>query len=145
MNLSNAPKFFWAALSASMLLLTGGVLMIAYRATSVSVEFADAKVQFADDKIEVSRIVTEAKVQIEDLQHQNQALQQAKAELEKRIASLSASAPGRTNAGVSRAELVEVSEVLSNLTKTIPPTEKLGSTLRRLDMIQQSLNRSARE
>ncbi len=42
MSLENAPKFFWAALSAS--LLTAGLLLLAYRASSVSVEFADAKV-----------------------------------------------------------------------------------------------------
>src|SRR5437867_2647390 len=57
MNLDHAPKFFWAALSLSLMLLTGGLLIVAYRASSVSVEFADAKLNFANDKIEVARIV----------------------------------------------------------------------------------------
>jgi len=145
MNLNNAPKFFWAALSISMLLLTAGALMIAYRATSVSVEFADAKVRFADDKIEVSRVISETKQQLEALQRQNQELEQAKAELERRIVRLSTPPTNLTNSGSSRAELVEFSAVLSNLSRTLPPQEKLGSDLRRLDMIQQSLNRTARK
>ncbi|HSU56204.1 MAG TPA: hypothetical protein VLT36_19250, partial [Candidatus Dormibacteraeota bacterium] len=75
MNLDHAPRFFWAALSLSLVLLTGGLLLMAYRSSSVSVEFADAKLNFANDKITVARIVSDTKAQIESLQRQNLELE----------------------------------------------------------------------
>ncbi len=135
MSLENAPKFFWAALSAS--LLTAGLLLLAYRASSVSVEFADAKVQYANDKIEVAGIVADTKSQLEQLQAQNQELLTMKSNLEVRLQQLQSDSPA------VRTQLVFVSNALHTATKSLPRA-KFEKNLENLDRIQQSLTRQSR-
>lgn len=140
MNLDHAPKFFWAALSVSLLLLTGSLLIIAYRASSVSVEFADAKVQLANDKIQVSQIAANTEDLLKSLQEHNQQLEQAKSNLEARLAQLERS-ENLTNASanIARPELIAVSRAVSNVSSTLPSQEKITQNLNRLETIQQSL------
>ena len=135
MSLENAPKFFWAALSAS--LLTAGLLLLAYRASSVSVAFADAKVQYANDKIEVAGIVADTKSQLEQLQAQNQELLTMKSNLEVRLQQLQSDSPA------VRTQLVFVSNALHTATKSLPRA-KFEKNLENLDRIQQSLTRQSR-
>jgi preprotein translocase subunit SecF len=137
MNLENAPRFFWAALSVSLLMLTAGLLLLAYRASSVSVEFADAKVQFANDKIEVAEIVADTKSQIEQLQMQNQELLTVKSNLEARLRQLQSDSP------TVRTQLVFVSNALHTVARALPPA-RFDKDLERLDRIQQTLTRQSR-
>jgi hypothetical protein len=140
MDLQHAPKFFWAALSTSMLMLTGGLLLIAYRANSVSIEFADAKVQLAQDKIEVSQAATETKALLEQLQAQNKQLLAAKTELETRIQNLSGGGPGTNSVATAKPQMLYA---LSNVTLSLPP-KKIEEDIQKLDRIQQNILRSQR-
>jgi hypothetical protein len=145
MNLDHAPRFFWAALSLSLVLLTGGLLLMAYRASSVSVEFADAKLNFANDKITVAGIVSDTKAQIESLQRQNQELETAKTNLEAQLAHLSLTAAATNSAMVLRPEIAEVSKNLSNVSRTLPPQNKLATDIGRLETIQKRLTKVSAE
>lgn len=44
MEVSGIPKFFWISLSLCMLIATCGIVFIAYRSSSVSIEIANAKI-----------------------------------------------------------------------------------------------------
>ena len=152
MNLDKAPGFFWAALSVSLLMLTGGMLLLAYRASSMSVQFGDKKIEFAkqveklaQSKIEVSSIVADTKGQLEDLLRQNQNLQAVNAELQNRIARLKSAAAGGSVPAVSERELADLSSRLSNLNAKMPADEKLAADLKRLNTIQKDLINPAQQ
>ena len=75
MDISNIPKTFWHALSLSVVLLTGGFLVLAYQSASVSIEMANTKItlyQAAEEAKAISNEIEREYEQLEELQNQVQ-------------------------------------------------------------------------
>ncbi len=75
MDISNIPKTFWHALSLSVVLLTGGFLVLAYQSASVSIEMANTKItlyQAAEEAKAISNEIEREYEQLEELQNQIQ-------------------------------------------------------------------------
>lgn len=81
MDTSTVPKTFWHALSFCMVVATLGLISIAYRASSVSIEIADAK-------INLSSALTTVKDIKGELERENERLKKANEELQAKVASL---------------------------------------------------------
>ena len=75
MDISNIPKSFWYALSFCMVAATLGILFIAYKSSSVSIEIANAK-------IKLSSAIEKTKEVRNRLQIENEKLQQTNADLQ---------------------------------------------------------------
>jgi len=116
---------------------------MAYRSSSVSVEFADAKLNFANDKITVARIVSDTKAQIESLQRQNLELETAKTNLEAQLARLTSAASTTNPAVTLKPEIAEVSRVVSNVSRSLPAQRKWETDLGKLEAIQSSLTKAS--
>jgi len=83
MDAANIPKSFWYALSFCMIVATLGLVYIAYRSTSVSIEIADAKINLSSAFGQVQDIKA-------NLEAENQRLIQANAELQDRLKNVNA-------------------------------------------------------
>ncbi len=81
MDISAIPRSFWHALSLSLLIATCGLVYIAYRSSTVSIEIANAKIQ-------LSSAIDETKDIKSDLEKENEALLRATTELKNKIAVL---------------------------------------------------------
>lgn len=77
MDLAHIPRSFWHALSACMLMSTIGLLMIAYRSATVSIEIADAKINLSSAMATAKEIKSELQSENERLQAANEQLQKA--------------------------------------------------------------------
>lgn len=75
MDSANIPKSFWHALSFCMISATLGLISIAYRASSVSIEIADAKINLSSAISEVKDIKNELEQENKNLRRANQELQ----------------------------------------------------------------------
>jgi hypothetical protein len=81
MNLEAIPKFFWYALSVCALIATMGLVVIAWRSASVSIEIANAKISLSSAVEQTDQIKRE-------LQAENERLRNAARELEQKVALL---------------------------------------------------------
>jgi hypothetical protein len=81
MNLEAIPKFFWYALSVCALIATMGLVIIAWRSASVSIEIANAKISLSSAVEQTDQIKRE-------LQAENERLRNAARELEQKVALL---------------------------------------------------------
>lgn len=78
MDISNIPRTFWHALSICMLVATFGLIMIAYQASTVSIEIADAK-------ISLSSAIATAKDIKSDLEKENERLMKVNDDLKAQL------------------------------------------------------------
>ncbi len=107
MEVTHIPKSFWHTLSICMLIATIGVVYIAYRSSSVSIEIANAKINLS------SAIATTKEIK-SDLEKENERLKMLNSEL---------------NAELQRAEK-EVAKVITDPAvdiKAILGSKALGS------------------
>ncbi|MBU4320888.1 MAG: hypothetical protein KJ739_07360 [Nitrospinae bacterium] len=78
MDISHIPRSFWHALSFCMVVATIGLLIIAYKSSSVSIEIANTK-------IELSSVITKTKEIRNELQIEDERLKQANKELQEKL------------------------------------------------------------
>ena len=83
MDTSNIPKSFWHALSICMLTATFGILFIAYKSSTFSIEIANAKLTLS------SAIATAKDIQ-NDLEQENERLKKDHKELQDKLHSVRA-------------------------------------------------------
>lgn len=81
METSNIPRFFWISLSFCMVIATLGILGIALRSATVSIEIADAK-------ITMSSVLADVKEIKSNLEFENQSLLKEKEALENLLSEL---------------------------------------------------------
>ncbi|VAX00011.1 hypothetical protein MNBD_GAMMA19-395 [hydrothermal vent metagenome] len=74
MDIAHIPKSFWRSLSFCMVVATIGVLYIAYKSSSVSIEIADAK-------ISLSSAISTTKEIKSNLEKENERLKKVNAEI----------------------------------------------------------------
>ena len=91
MDTSNIPKTFWHSLSFCMVVGTVGLLVIAYKASSVSIEIANAK-------IELSSAVSQTKEIKTDLEAESKRLISAKRLFQENVDALAKSAKSSKSA-----------------------------------------------
>jgi len=91
MDTSNIPKTFWHSLSFCMVVGTVGLLVIAYKASSVSIEIANAK-------IELSSAVSQTKEIKTDLEAESKRLISAKRLFQENVDALAKSAKSSESA-----------------------------------------------
>jgi len=106
MNPGNLPKTFWYALSFCMVAATLGLLVIAYRASTVSIEIADAKINLSSALSDVKEVKT-------NLEIENEKLLSANAELTLQL----------QNAGMTSGEISRAPSAVSS-SKTVITTDK---------------------
>lgn len=82
MDMSNVPKSFWHSLSFCIVVATLGLLFIAYKSSSVSIEIADAKINLS------SALVTAKEIK-SDLEAENERLKKANEQFQMRISEIS--------------------------------------------------------
>ena len=104
MDTSNIPKTFWHSLSFCMVVGTVGLLVIAYKASSVSIEIANAK-------IELSSAVSQTKEIKTDLEAESKRLISAKRLFQENVDALAKSAKSSKSAFPIE-ELEELTEAL---------------------------------
>lgn len=97
MDTANIPKTFWYALSFCMTVATLGLVYIAYRSTSVSIEIADAKINLSSAYGQVQDIKANLEVENERLIKANAELQGRLNRVKAEIAKLSKNAKTNTS------------------------------------------------
>ena len=100
MDMSNVPKSFWHSLSFCMVVATLGLLFIAYKSSSVSIEIADAKINLS------SALVTAKEIK-SDLEAENERLKKANEQFQARISEI-----GGELAKVGRDSTADLKELL---------------------------------
>ncbi len=110
---ANIPAFFWYAIGVALLSATLGVLAIAYRSSSVSIEIADAK-------ISLSGAISETEDLARKLEKENAELRHAREEVEKKVKELQAIVDAR---GPAPKLTPEELKTLSTFAKNLPPPE----------------------
>lgn len=75
MDTSSIPKSFWHALSFCMVTATLGIIFIAYRSSTVSIEIANAKISLSSALGTVKDIKSELEKENERLKNANDELQ----------------------------------------------------------------------
>ncbi|TBW08562.1 hypothetical protein E0E52_08675 [Azotobacter chroococcum] len=75
MDTSNIPKTFWHALSICMMAATFGIIFIAYRSSTVSIEIANAKINLSSALATVKDIKGDLEAENERLKKVNEELQ----------------------------------------------------------------------
>jgi hypothetical protein len=101
MELSQVPKTFWHALSFCMVVATLGFVFIAYRASSVSIEIANAKINLS------SALATVKDIQ-NDLATENERLKKANEDLQAQVTKPNGDVPKVTNESPIRREYPSV-------------------------------------
>lgn len=125
MDASAIPKTFWNSVSLAIVVTTFGLLWIAHRSASVSIQIANAK-------IELSGAISETEQLNPKLKDENQQLLQAKAEFEEKIALFENALKTKKQAELTPAELEEY--------KPRPIGSQVGSSANeRFDKVQMSL------
>lgn len=94
MSIDNLPRVFWYALSFCMVTATLGLLLIAYRASTVTIEIADAKINLSSALSAVKEVKS-------NLQAENEKLLTANAELLLKLQNRGAAAVEFTRAPAS--------------------------------------------
>lgn len=98
MDMTQIPRSFWHSLSVSIIAATIGILYIAYRSSSISIEIANAK-------IEVSSVLSKAKDIKTTLQEENIRLVNINKSLQQRIARLEKTLEKNANAKLTMKDL----------------------------------------
>ncbi len=83
MDTSNVPKTFWYSLSFCMVAGTIGLLFIAYRASSVSIEIANTKIELLSAVSQTKEIKAALEAESKRLSSANRLFQEKVAALEK--------------------------------------------------------------
>lgn len=83
MDTSHIPKTFWHSLSFCIVVGTLGIIFIAYRASSVSIEIANAKIVLSSTLSETKEIKSELEVENKRLISANRRLEEKIESLEK--------------------------------------------------------------
>jgi Skp family chaperone for outer membrane proteins len=83
MDTSHIPNTFWHSLSFCMVVSTVGLLVIAYKASSVSIEIANAKIQLSSAVSQTKEIKNDLEAESKRLVSANQLLQEKVGALEK--------------------------------------------------------------
>ena len=139
MDTSNIPKAFWYSLSFCMVAGTLGLLMIAYRASSVSFEIANAK-------IELSSAIATTKEIKSNLEVENERLNVAKTALEQKLAALeSENSPTSSKAKKVSPKNLEKHELLSGenpiIKKPVIPKDWFESLDAKINSAQQAIKK----
>lgn len=113
MDISNIPKFFWYAVSLSILIATSGLTYVAYRSTSVSIEIEGAK-------IILTSVINEAKIATHELQKREEAL-------DKRFMQVNTAAQDLKNLQNQSVLLEEYSKELKTAVKDIKNNAQVKS------------------
>lgn len=137
MDTNNIPRTFWYALSLCMMAATFGLLFIAYRSTSVSIEIANTKIELSSALSETKEIKTE-------LQQENERLKAASAELRQKVDELEKLLADAGSGAVSAAELRR-SGLLSAQPVPPPavevPEERFQLLDKRIEQVQRSIQK----
>ncbi len=83
MDTSNIPKAFWYSLSFCMVVGTIGLLFIAYKASSVSIEIANTKIELLSAVSQTKEIKANLEAESRRLASANRLFQEKVAALEK--------------------------------------------------------------
>lgn len=133
MDTSNIPRFFWYTVSVCIFAVTFGVLYLAYRSTSVSIEVANVKIELSAAAADLEGINRE-------LEEKNNVLAETRAELERReknLAELVSSTSARTIEVDEIRKLVLLANTKVVMPKTKIPNEKFKTLDKRLNTVQK--------
>jgi len=78
LDTTQIPKSFWHAVSFCMVIVTIGVLVIAYKSSSVSIEIANAR-------IDLTSAISATRGIKSDLENENERLKRANADIKKEL------------------------------------------------------------
>ncbi|MDO8933448.1 MAG: hypothetical protein Q7U97_13725 [Rhodocyclaceae bacterium] len=119
MDTSNIPKSFWHALSFCMVTATLGIIFIAYRSSSVSIEIANAKISLSSALGTVKDIKS-------DLEKENERLKNANNELQAKL----------QNAGTDVAKVIKDPTIGIDLKEILKgePLDDKNSTAKRISV-----------
>lgn len=119
MDTSNIPKSFWYALSFCMVTATLGIIFIAYRSSSVSIEIANAKISLSSALGTVKDIKS-------DLEKENERLKNANNELQAKL----------QNAGTDVAKVIKDPTIGIDLKEILKgePLDDKNSTAKRISV-----------
>lgn len=120
METANIPKMFWYALSFCMIVATLGLVYIAYRSTTVSIEIADAKINLSSALGQVQDIKA-------DLEKENQRLIQANADLQTRLNKVNAEMARLSNSAKAKSN-TNLNTIIKNYT-----AGKSGTVIKPID------------
>lgn len=138
MDTNNIPKAFWYALSLCMLAATFGLLFIAYRSTTVSIEIANTK-------IELSSALSETKEIKSELEQENQRLKAASAELRKKVTELERLLAEAGTGALSAAELRRSGLLTAEPVPAPPavevPEERFQMLDKRIEQVQRTIEK----
>ena len=141
MDTKNIPATFWYALSFCMVVATLGLLFIAYRSTTVSIEIANAKIELSSAISQTKEIKSDLKVENDRLIASSKALEERLALLEAE-ASLASGGGGDETTGMGSSISIEDlknSGLLSFPTTTQFNTEKFQALDARIQSAEQAL------
>jgi len=134
MDLTNIPKSFWHSLSFAVVVATLGLVVIAYRASSVSIEIADAKIQLIS-------AISETRDFKSALEEENQRLKKAGAELQQKIQALEQMLAPEKMRILKPEELKALEARPGDLGKGIISPEKFKEFDKRIEVLQQNLKK----
>ena len=85
MDIAGIPKTFWHAVSVSILALTFGLLLIAYRSANVTIEIANTKIVLSKTINETERLNEDLKKEASRLERVRVGLNQKVAEFDRAL------------------------------------------------------------
>jgi len=137
MDVSQIPKSFWHSLSFCMVVATLGLLFIAYKASSVSIEIANTK-------IELSSALTKTKEIKSELEKENDRLKNVSSKLEEKILSFESKIAIAPKKSISVDELKDLSLLAGEVKekqKISVNQEKFKSLDMQIQSVQQALEK----
>jgi hypothetical protein len=132
MDLSSIPRTFWHAASIAILVVTCGLVVIAYRSTSVSIEIAHTK-------IDLSHAINETEDLSRTLQAENQRLKQAQAELQAKVVALQGVLSRKKPQDLTAKDLEPLDANRLNMQQVIVPDERFQQVQQNLKELRQAV------
>jgi uncharacterized membrane protein YhiD involved in acid resistance len=139
MDVTKIPWYFWLAASVSLLVVSCGLTVIAWKSSSFSIDLANKTIQVNNARLEVGRAAEETTRINEELKQENQRLAASEQNLRRELQARVEEASRKSN--LSQAD----TKALTDSIKVMPPVKVQTIPDKRFTSVEKSLQRATQQ